>query len=328
MKLLVNIDQKGSIRAGYDAPHSTQITEIQIADLPEDLRPWFADNYNLKSGEVKCEARRTPYGWSSAWGDWSGELTLSHPITTERIVSALRELREQHMVHIQDVQNKAAADSAADLNLVREILTAGPVTKSNCETCGDSEVRYTYQTYENLPTGLQGEARGLADAAWSKIHHPYDTARAAAKKEADKIESARLDRENTEIRNLIPTEHRERFDANLMSRSEIQSHIRVSITLPPGQSDYKPLTDDDLEHEDHCEQLGCESEYDCDPAPDATPEQYSQLQEVRKTHPDAQLMQHSGKFTCNDGWIFRFSIRVTGLRRVTRHFACAEIAAA
>ena len=319
MKLLVNIDQKGSIRAGYDAPNSTEMTEIQVSQIPEDLRSWFSDSYDIKTGEVKVSARRGA-GWSSANGDWDGRLILTQPVTTERIVDALRKLHTEHAAHLADVAQRLKDDVAREVEAFQKAIAAGPVVKTDWVRYGETRVEYGYDAYD-LPSCTFHETCKLRDEI-PEVRRPFQAARNEALARARELEAAREATLRADERAIIPRNELSRYDEGLMSKEEIRGYIRRQIELPAGQTDYVPLCESDIEHSDECPGEGCEIEYDVDPAPSATRKQWSQLRLVRKTHPDAKLMRHAGKFACDDGWTFKYSIRVTGLQGVYRDFAC------
>lgn len=315
MKLLINIDQKGSIAAGLEAPHSTETFELPIADVPESLRKWLSDNYNLKSGEVKASAQRNPSGWCSDYGDWSESLTLSHPLTVPRVVAALEALKRDHEYHVKDVAERLERDKAEDLSRVRAAIAAGPIRK----TCYQLNESFEYDTYEDVNPKFE-ESREELNRAYEKLSLKYREQEALARERIVQKNKAEEKRTEEQIEALIPAEHLERYRSKMMSAAEINGYCRRAIKLE-GFADYKPLSDDDLAHEEECPGDYCESTWDIHPAPDATAEQWAELQKARETYPDAVLMRQSGKYECNDGWIFGWFIRVKGLRGVYRDFA-------
>ena len=86
MKLLVNVNQKESIRAGQDAPHSTFTYDINPSDLPEELRKWVADYWDPATGKVRAQVLRN----GSRYGE---EPTIILPATKEALIAALQYLK-------------------------------------------------------------------------------------------------------------------------------------------------------------------------------------------------------------------------------------------
>lgn len=82
MKLLLHIDQTASIRRGADAPHSTETFELDPNVLPQDLRDFFADHLDLKTGDIHASI-----------GGYIKYLTLVRPVTVESVIAALAAMK-------------------------------------------------------------------------------------------------------------------------------------------------------------------------------------------------------------------------------------------
>jgi hypothetical protein len=59
MKLWIPIDQRASIVAGYEAPHSTRIVDVPVERIPAPIRAYIAPLYDPASGEL---SDKTPDG--------------------------------------------------------------------------------------------------------------------------------------------------------------------------------------------------------------------------------------------------------------------------
>ena len=106
MKLLVHIDQKASIAAGCDAPHSTALLEFDPALLSAEARKVVADNIDLATGRV------TLHG---LWGDGRSCRScpvIPAPVSMERALAEL-ESDVAKFLRQQAEEAKAKADQAA-----------------------------------------------------------------------------------------------------------------------------------------------------------------------------------------------------------------------
>jgi hypothetical protein len=141
MKLLVNVNQRASIAAGIDAPHSTQVVDIQLRDIPDDIRRWFADSYDLRSGAVlgRCS-------------DGSAvELPgIMLPVDTQKIIVALRMIIK--MVEGQD----------AIIGIIKRagVQCSGTIKK--------------YNSADELPKPMSWDAANgpCTDSSWHTISSP------------------------------------------------------------------------------------------------------------------------------------------------------------
>ena len=53
MKLLVPIDQRASIAAGHEAPHSTRTIDVPVQQIPQKIRAYIAQIYDPGSGMLE-----------------------------------------------------------------------------------------------------------------------------------------------------------------------------------------------------------------------------------------------------------------------------------
>jgi hypothetical protein len=77
MKLLINVDQRGSIAAGFEAPTSTVFVEVPVTVFGETLRKVVANNYNVKTKRLEINGK---------------EVTLIHPITPDKVRAEIERL--------------------------------------------------------------------------------------------------------------------------------------------------------------------------------------------------------------------------------------------
>jgi hypothetical protein len=80
MKLLIHIDQRQSIKNGYNAPNSTEIFELDPIDMPQELREFVADHIDLKTGNV-------------VWNH--NHIITPLPATKEAVISVIQKLASQ-----------------------------------------------------------------------------------------------------------------------------------------------------------------------------------------------------------------------------------------
>lgn len=76
MKLLIPIDQAGSIAAGYEAPHSTTLVDYPVRAMPEPVRRTIAALWDAKTGIIE------------------GAPQLALPVTERRIEAWLQAIHE------------------------------------------------------------------------------------------------------------------------------------------------------------------------------------------------------------------------------------------
>ncbi len=80
MKLYIDIDQKASIAAGYEAPASSAVYELPVETIPAQLRAYIAPYWDPATGRLKAEYEIQP-------GDAS--LRMPHPLTDASVLAAL-----------------------------------------------------------------------------------------------------------------------------------------------------------------------------------------------------------------------------------------------
>ena len=77
MKLLVPINQRGSIAAGTEAPHSTEVYDFPVEQIPAEIRPLIAEQYDPVTGTL---ADKTPQGKHV-----TGVPRVIRPVTDEKV---------------------------------------------------------------------------------------------------------------------------------------------------------------------------------------------------------------------------------------------------
>jgi hypothetical protein len=116
MKLLVNINQKASIVAGYDATNSTEVIEIAAADIPQDLRAEVAEMWDAATGKINPSIGYTTYSEIPT-------LTLAMPITRDAVIERLQAIvtaRAAKVAALKAEQDRKAADLQAKRDAVAE----------------------------------------------------------------------------------------------------------------------------------------------------------------------------------------------------------------
>lgn len=127
MKVLVNIDQRAAIAEGIDAPHSTQTIDVDPALIPADLRPLFAEFYDIKAGSAEVST----YVGSELF---RVNPKIIPPVTPERFVEAwatgarrLLASRAAHQAARQARDDEENRRAEAKLLEVRRQFIAGEI---------------------------------------------------------------------------------------------------------------------------------------------------------------------------------------------------------
>lgn len=121
MKLLVNIDQKASVAAGYDAPHSTEVIDIPAANMPEDLRAEIAKVWDPSNGQVNADK----FGYTR-YSDIPS-LVIGHPITEDRVINQLRVMIDARMARQAKLDADAAELAAIKQAKLDAVIAAAPL---------------------------------------------------------------------------------------------------------------------------------------------------------------------------------------------------------
>lgn len=99
MKLLVNIDQKGAIAAGVNAPNSTEVFELDPAQITDaDLRKWIAENIDLRTGEVKVGQQwpqNRPDSWNLCVWETRTPGAIVPPVTFIEVVASISQFKTE-----------------------------------------------------------------------------------------------------------------------------------------------------------------------------------------------------------------------------------------
>lgn len=148
MKVLVNIDQRGALAAGIDAPHSTQTIELDPALIPEDVRGIFSEQYDFKTGDVSIRT----YNWAGD-AEFRFGVSLIPPITPERFIAAwtigARQLLESRAVLAQRKAEKESAERALDAEARRQFIAGEIGGRDELAPFGDSKGTCFSQLYHD-----------------------------------------------------------------------------------------------------------------------------------------------------------------------------------
>jgi hypothetical protein len=102
MRLFIPIDQRASIAAGLEAPHSTRIVDVPVERIPAPIRSYIAQTYDLPSGELA--PRTVPYGIEVETPRMPMPLTIDN---------ALEWLQKYYMAHQAAIAARSAGEKRA-----------------------------------------------------------------------------------------------------------------------------------------------------------------------------------------------------------------------
>lgn len=135
MKLLIPIDQRASIAAGYDAPNSTELVEIPAHDIPERIRQILGAGWDPATGKI------------TIWRNGLGHAfpALAAPITPERIFAAIdaviaakeeeaRQWQRQREQQEAETAQKAAAHRVAE-DAAIDAFMSDPAARGDSSGC-------------------------------------------------------------------------------------------------------------------------------------------------------------------------------------------------
>jgi hypothetical protein len=86
MNFLIEIDQIRSIRAGYDAPHSTRVIDIDASKIPDAIREVLMENYNLVQKKALI-------------GDKPVKIIL--PLTEDKVPDAMKQIYGERLEQLK-----------------------------------------------------------------------------------------------------------------------------------------------------------------------------------------------------------------------------------
>ena len=161
MKLLIHINQKESIRKGENAPDSTQVFDLDPGCLPDDLRDFFAEHLDLKTGEL---------GWGfGAFGSNGRWLTITIPITKEAVIAeiaAMKAVKDAHLAQVkaneEENKRKITAETLAVLK-DRKVTRAETPVRVQRQSDGSISVKRD----SNYHSGTEyGRTASYPWAAW------------------------------------------------------------------------------------------------------------------------------------------------------------------
>src|SRR5262245_48681409 len=89
MKLLIPIDQKGTIAAGLEAPNSWEPFHLPVKAIPAAIRPFIADRYNPATSKLAEPVTR-----------------MRHPLNEEKVIAWLQDYHRSHMKLAEEKQRK------------------------------------------------------------------------------------------------------------------------------------------------------------------------------------------------------------------------------
>lgn len=339
MKILTRVNQRASVAAGQDAPHSTYIYDIQPDQLPEDLRKWVADCWKPSTGEISATVHRDGSTYSE-----TPEITL--PATWDELIRALTYLREGN-ANIEAVREKKRLEKISQIaDALREQKTE-LCHSYVCSPGRASNVGYDYQGFPFADTTDEAEAaiaqvpgakEWLADLERGKAKARADaeaeSQRRVAACEKEDAEKAAAEQAVATFKRDWITQHgsdnqRGRLAAGMLSDDEIIATITdatfATVTVEP----YQRLTKTDVDCE--CEYgEGCKVEFSSNDEDEATAEQWEAMESLRKLLPSGstvKLRWHQAEREDCKQIVTRHSLRASmpvGPLIVTRHFACPD----
>ncbi len=246
MKLLIPIDQKASIAAGFDAPSSTETFELPAANIPEDIRGYIAEQYDPTIGKLIDSPSR-----SYRTLDRVRIAGMIQPLTSERVVEWLRAYYASHQAAINTYQQRKQAEADKARSEAAEVLRIRKTRTSTETICRGGSYKTVKFQHPDWP---KGEWTAIEDIATSEEARLWATALEAsnqaakdsARAEMEAEEEARKRKQAEEarfIRAWITTQgtesQRERQEAGLLPEHEaIQAITDATI---PGE-EFEPTT--------------------------------------------------------------------------------------
>jgi hypothetical protein len=150
MKLLLNIDQIASLKAGKTAPNSTEVfnlTDAHLQALSAETRHWFAEHYDLASGKVSWNAHPNAYTYTRPY---YGELQpILLPLTDDKVLQAIQNTMAEAQLRKQEWEKHRDDRRQEILQACRDCLQAGPSTYVQ-------ELRYVNQGYQTSRSNSVG----------------------------------------------------------------------------------------------------------------------------------------------------------------------------
>ena len=314
MKLLVNIDQKASILAGINAPHSTETFDLDPARLTPELRAFVSEFIDLRTGEICASVRTSERSWSTANGDWDAKLTISKPITPETVAAGLESLRAAWLdakSKAAEIQAKKQAIAKAKAEAIRGQALAA-LRDRKTSTCNHHVAGYGYVWYQSPDWPYDTQADVLespAALAWisecvaKKQAAIEDASQAAAAKAA--AAKAAIDRRRTELQAAVrrlgtPTQIG-RMERGLMDIEREGKALLHSEAFEPlaaaGLVPYDVITAAEVRREaESCEADGYYADVNCSfnsyPEKEITDDEFNQITAIEKALPGAKAVVH------------------------------------
>ena len=241
MKILIPIDQKGSLAAGIEAPNSTEIFDLPIGKVPEMVRLFIVDRYNPATYKLADPAAR-----------------LVLPLTEQKVIAWLVDYNRRQKEIIGQEEKEAKERQERIAEAAAKVL-ASRTTTTRFDVDDDPAVAGEVISYEYeipawpylAPESITGSPEAMK---WQKEL-------AAAKEKARQTAIRQAQRFDREIRQKQEVTDRwiadwvalhgtksqqERHEAGMLPKDEIKEAILKQIVPFPRVNDSDVIKEDAL----------------------------------------------------------------------------------
>lgn len=249
MKLVIPVDQKASIAAGFEAPHSTEVFNIPAENIPQHIRQYIADRYDPASGKLSDYAPSI-----SSWRQLRPIVPgMVAPLSPDTVLTWLESYYKIHQEAMAEERNKDEDDQRQRLNETLDVLQERKTKNLNeyvSEYVGHENVAvyYTYKTpaWPHNPTESVTNSSDAGD--WeAELEEAQEQARAEAivklaalveqkKTKAEcgeKNKAARKQKLADWVNELGTDSQQERLAADLLPEAEVLKAMRkLAIPFP------------------------------------------------------------------------------------------------
>lgn len=353
MKLLVNIDQRATIAAGFSAPHSTELLEFEPSNITDAaLRKFVAEHLDFSTGKVGVQFRLesstvpTGTGWGSTCKHEAPAIT--GPATLEAALAALETLRQAWLLsqaqaaaaeaqEQAEVVEKCAAAIAAG---PREVSIAGPTPRYT--QWMELQYNFPFQRTDRIKAAcapilaqardLTAENRVRRETAIAAVNADWD-AREIQNKAAEARKTSALEAKLASAGTALQQERYRRGKLDL--EAEILPLLADEAFLPLADwPRYARITDAEVRAELPADDYGSDPEvkYAVETAETLTDATMAAVLKIEKLLPGAEVecRQHNGYVDKGEvADIYRTSLKVTvktALFTFSREFALPDAA--
>lgn len=312
MKLLININQTGSLAAGHEAPNSTEMVDYPLANVPNDFRPIIARCYDPATGalrtsvNLKDAAAALGIPYEEVYTSCVPMFQMTHPLTPETIGAAIANWVDGIKAKIQASNERAELNRIERKNRTLDVLAKRQTNTSREYTHGGWNRIAPYWPYDadaSVINSLEAQAWVAELAALNAEAEAAAIEREETSKRANEADrQAKLAYNAEFVAKHATPDQQERFAAGVLPSAELLRVIEDYAFEPmTGTPEYKPITDDEIRaqcDQDQCEGGDCECGT-CDrdePVSKYSAEIWAELKRLRAMLPGSTIsvVRHQG----------------------------------